>query len=627
MKPINYALVLFAALCCLTSCSTNERMLSDNKEVEASLFVREGIPYYMVTYQGDTVIRPSRLGFIIDGDTMGQHSSILLVGKRTIDEAYPTRGFHTRAVNKSTEYTYQITSSDDSQRYLWQVRVSDDGVAFRYRLQAPDSVTIHRELTTFAPPARLPVWFFERTDGDWKLKSYAGIWTCTRADSLASISPSGPVQGIPLVYELPSQRYMVLTEAALYDYSGMRLEARRDASLTVNLTEQPKGFRVKGDAVTPWRVILLAKGLDRLVNSDLVTSLNPVPDATLFKDQAYIKPGRAVWSWWSDPEGFMIPALEKHFIDRAQELGFEYTLLDEGWEAWPHKWETLRELCDYAHRRGVDVFVWKHSKELNLPASDYRHMALFLDSVKTAGAVGVKIDFMNGETKQLIDFDVNALRLCAERQLMVNFHGCQQPSGEYRTYPNEITREGIRGLELNRMNRPLTGNHNVALVFTRCLLNNADYTPIGFSRPGETTWAHQLATAFAFTSPLTVMAEHPDTLFLNPKLSPVLPLIKSLPTVWDETRVLEGSSIAKRALLARRKGNDWYWTALNGSEATSVCVTTDFLKEGEWHCYGILDDPQSYKAVTPIEQDLKAGDSLSVSLNANGGAVLRFIRK
>ena len=612
----------------LLSCHpASSPLRSNNKEVEATLFIRKGMPYYSVTYQGDTVIYPSRLGLMADGNMPGDSASVRLIEKRTIHETYSTRGFHTEAVNQATEYTYQITSSHPRKGFLWQVRLYDDGLAFRYKFQTSDSITIRQELTEFTPPAHAPVWFFERTDGDWKLKSYAGIWTRSRADSLHSISPSGPVQGVPLVYELPGNRYMVLTESALYAYSGMRLEARQDASLCVNLTEQPQGFRVRGESVTPWRVILLAKDLNQMVNSDLVTNLNPCPDSLLYKDPSYIRPGRSVWSWWSDPPGYMTLPLEKHFIDRAHELGFEYTLLDEGWEALPRKWDTLKEICDYARHQDVRVFVWKHSNQLNDPAGNYRSMALFLDSVKAAGAAGIKIDFMNGETKQLIDFDTKALQLCAERRLMVNFHGCQQPSGEYRTYPNEITREGIRGLELNRMNRPLTGNHNVALVFTRCLLNNADYTPMGFSRPGETTWAHQLATAYAFTSPLTVMAEHPDTIFLNPKIAPMLPLIKSLPTTWDETRVLPESSIEKRAILARRKGKEWFWIALNGREETSLRVKTDFLSSGEWQADGITDTPHAPHAVNKFKQKTKAGDTFPITLKANGGAVIHFTPK
>lgn len=627
LRYILTSLVLFIVEGCLFSIWGDEapaRMYSLDREVNASLSKINGRLGYTVIFHGDTVINHSLLGWVIDGDTLGQDVSFELVRKSVLDETYGTRGFHEKAVNKAVEYTYLLRSS--GRPFYWQARLYDDGFAFRYLLENERPVHVNGELTTFCPSRGLPVWFFERTS-EWKLKTYAGIWTRTRSDSLATISPTGPVQGAVLVYELPKGKFMAITEAALYDYSGMRLKAREDASLQVDFTEGDAGFPVEDHVKTPWRTILLADNLNELVNSDLITNLNPKPDPRLFADLTWIKPGRSVWSWWSDPPEFMSLPFEKHLIDRAEELGYEYTLLDEGWELWQDKWTCLKDVCQYAKKRGVSVFVWKHSKELNIPEDNYRVMALFLDSVRAVGVTGIKIDFMDSESKRLIDFDETALRYAAERKLLVNFHGCQKPSGEFRTYPNEITREGIRGLELNRMNQYLTGNHNVALVFTRCLLNNADYTPIGFSNPGETTWAHQLATGFSFTSPLLVVAEHPDTLLLNPKIQKMLPFLKAMPAVWDETLVLPESSIASKAVLARRKGDDWYWIALNGDSPGQLTVSTYFLGNGHWKAQCVLDDPLDPRNVIIKERMVKKGDQWSIDISTNGGAVIRFIKE
>lgn len=620
----NIRLIIYIIISsCLLSCSS-DLMQSPNKNVCASLFINEGCLYYTVSFHGVPVINPSRLGIALGCDTLSEPISIKQVGKRIIDERYGTRGFHTEAINKAVEFTYEVSSPKIC--FLWQARIFEDGFAFRYILNENNFVKVSKELTTFTPPRQIPVWYFERPN-HWKLKSYAGNWMSTMSDSLYSVSPTGPVQGPVLVYELPEKKYMAITEAALYDYSGMRLNAKSDASLEVNFTEGEDGFFIQGDGVTPWRVVLLADNLNELVNSDLITNLNPAPDSELFEDSSWIKPGRSVWSWWSNSEGYMTMDLEKHMIDCAQKLGYEYTLLDEGWEKWKDKWTDLKHICEYAHERNVGVFVWKHSDQLNIPADDYRIMSLFLDSVKSAGASGIKIDFMNGESKSLIDFDVKALQFSAKRQLMVDFHGCQQPSGEYRTYPNEITREGIRGLELNRMNEHLTGNHNVALVFTRCILNNADYTPIGFSNPGETSWAHQLATGFAFTSPLLVVAEHPDTLLMNEKITPMLPLLKAMPSVWDETIVLPESSISSMAILARRKGDDWYWIALNGGTSNAVKVNTGFLGRGTWKSYSIMDDMQDTRNVIKNEKEVASGEEWIIEMRQNGGAVIQFVRE
>lgn len=614
--------VLFCAI--VISCTPKATIESPDKNVSARIFQDENKSlFYEVVFHGDTVVRKSQLGLIVDGDTLGLNVEMNLLKSPTIREEYTTRGFHTKAINHYHEYVYEVKSGE--QKFQLEARVYNDGFAYRYILLEDKTYKINGELSSFACPKNTPVWYFERPNA-WKLKTYAGEWLRTLSDSLYRVSPNGPVQGPVLVYELNSGGYMAITEAALYNYSGMRLEAKADASLQANFTEND-GFEVSGELTTPWRVIILAKDLTSLVNTDIITNLNPEPDKELFADTSWIKLGRSVWSWWSDPVDFMKPEFEKHMIDRAVELGFEYITIDEGWERWVDKWATLTDLCKYADSKNVGVLVWKHSDQLNFPTEDYGVMRAFFDSVSVAGAKGLKIDFMNGESKELIDFDIRALQLSAERKMVVNFHGCQSPSGEFRSYPNELTREGIRGLELNKMNQPISGNHNVALVFTRCILNNGDYTPIGFSNPASTSWAHQLATGYAFTSPLLTMAEHPDTLFLNPEILPIVPFLKELPSVWDETIVLDGSSISETAILARRKADIWFITILNGNKPKTVDVNLNFLKKGKWTMTSVEDVENTQRKMILKEAEVDANQTISVRLNAEGGYVAKLAKK
>jgi len=608
----------------IAACTERTNITSPDGNVSATVSLDENNSLvYEVFFNGKLVIAKSDLGIIVNNDTLGTNAEIKMLSQSTINTKYTTRGFHTEAVNHCNEYIYEVKSGEKI--FELQTRVYNDGFAYRYIVKEEGKHIVNGELSSFACPSNTPVWFFERPNA-WKLKTYAGEWTRTISDSLYNASPNGPVQGPVLLYELNDGGYMAITEAALYNYSGMRLEAKPNASLQANFTEKD-GFEVEGDIVTPWRVVLLAKDLTALVNSDLVTNLNPEPNKVFFANTDWIKPGRSVWSWWSEPKEFMSIPFEKHMIDRAAELGFEYTTIDEGWERWNNKWNTLKDICDYAKSKNVGVFVWKHSDQINPANEDYKVMRLFFDSVAVAGAKGLKIDFMNGETKALVDFDIRALQLAAERKLLINFHGCQKPSGEFRTYPNELTREGIRGLELNKMNQPIAANHNVALVFTRYILNNGDYTPVGFSNPANTTWAHQLATAYAFTSPLLTFAEHPDTLFMNPEISKVLPLVKELPTVWDETLVLDGSSISETAILARRKADVWYLAILNGDKAKSIDVKLDFLSNGNWNMTSVEDVKDIQKKMELKQADISASQSISIQLNAEGGYVARFTKK
>jgi len=525
-----------------------------------------------------------------------------------------------------------------------EVRMFDEGIAYRYKLDNGHATHhVLGEGSSWTIPAQTKVWFFERNN-NWKLKSYAGEWLSTTIEQLPTISKMGNVQGKPLIFEYANGSYGLLAEAGLFNYSGMRLEALPENTIKANFFEGDKGFSIQGAVISPWRVALVADDLNQLVNQQtIITSLNPEPDPELFADRSWIKPGRSVWSWWSNFTG--TPELQKQMVDYAKELGFEHNLVDANWEKWPDKWNALADVCRYGTENGVITWVWKHSKELNFPKGDYQVMQTFMDSLKAVGVAGIKVDFMDGEEKSLIDFDEAVLRHAAKRKMMVNFHGIQTAIGEIRRYPNELTREGIRGLELNtHPEGPITAAHNAALPFTRFVLGHGDYTPLAFTATGETTWAHQLATLILFTSPLQVIAENPEILLKHPAVKDALPFIKQIPTVWDETVVLPGSEIGELAVMARRKGNDWYIGVLNGSDRKTYEIDLAPLHIDVKEALLYRDAPDSVP--NPIGREINAKDrhysemiipfiaeniqilnsKLTINIEKNGGAVL-VVRK
>jgi alpha-glucosidase len=247
-----------------------------------------------------------------------------------------------------------------------------------------------------------------------------------------------------------------------------------------------------------------------------------------------------------------------------------------------------------------------------------------LDKVAAAGAAGVKVDFFDSEAKEKIDLQEAILRETARRRLMVFFHGCQPPSGEKKTWPHEMTREGIRGLELNRMAEgPVTAGHNCALPFTRLAVGHGDYTPLGFTRPGATTWAHQLATAVAFNSEFQVIAENPEFLLGDERARAALELIREAPTAWDETRVLRGSEIGECVAMARRKGGDW-WVAVLTNGARRVEVDFGFLGEGDWR--GVWVKSGDKAPLAREELRARRGDKVVLELGSGDGATGVFRR-
>ena len=644
------ALVIFWAAC--AGAAENRRLVSPDGSVSASLFVGEaGQLSYAVAFRGVEVVAPSPLGITLGGCDLGKVSLLTALRVREEHERYPVCGAHAEAHVDALRALYRA-QAQSGVPYGVQVVVANEGFAWRIVVPGTGTRRVNAETASWRLPAACRVWFAERLS-DWKLKTYAGEWISAPLSALHTVSPQGPVQTLPLVAELPQGvGYALVTEAALSGYSGLRVRAEPEGSLRGCFTE-PEGFDVSGTVQTPWRVVVLAPSLDALVNNDLISHLAPPPDPALFGDAEWIRGGRSVWSWWQGRDDYMSVASEKRLIDRAAELKFEFTTLDEGWESWTNAWGVLKEVCDYGRTNGVRVFVWKHSKELNLPAKDFGALRGFLDQVQAAGAAGVKVDFMNSESFETIAFDERVLREAAKRKLLVNFHGCQKPSGESRTYPNEVTREGVRGLELNRLteeylktqrekgadvdkrryvpggeNQNIPASHNAALPFTRCVVGPADYTPLAFSRPGSTTWAHQLAVAYLVTSPLLVMAEHPQQLVDEPGLAAVVPLIQELPVSWDETRVLEGSRIGELAAFARRKGDVWYVAMVNGTDGLKlVSLSFQFAAWDRMRLTQVTDVAGHAAGVAVQTRPVSRHAPLIVTLEPCGGYVAKLERE
>ena len=585
----------------------------------------QGKLVYSVKRGGVTVIAPSRIGVTVDGVDLGAGVSLGEAVVGTVDERYVVPGGKNGSRNQAVTLSLPVTHRPSGQVYTLEARAYDDGFAWRLIVPGVGVRRVSGEASSWTLPARSTVWFSERNSA-WKLKSYAGAYRATDIANLPVVSSQGPVQCPPLTVELPEGGgYAVLTEAALANYSGLRLRAVGEDRVQADFTEGAKGFAVTGTITTPWRVTLAAADLDRLVSSDVITALNPPPDTALFADMSYIRPGRCVWRWWSRGTG--TPEQERAMIDDAVSLRFEYTLVDDGWKIWTDAWKRIAELSAYGRGRGVGVFIWKDCNDVSAPADNYAALRMFLDSAKSAGVAGVKFDFFNAESKERIDFQRTVLQLAAERRLMVMLHGVQKPTGEARTFPNEITREGIRGLELNKMDEgPISPAHNAALPFTRYLAGHGDYTPLGYSHPGATTWAQQLATVVQGTSPLLVIAEDTDVLLRDASTKPALDVLKAIPAVWDETRVIAPSRIGELAILARRVGTTWFLAALNGSTPMTVSdVDLSFLGEGSYTAV-LITSPSPHALARREMAGVSAQTKLTQELAAGDGAVVWFRR-
>jgi alpha-glucosidase len=236
---------------------------------------------------------------------------------------------------------------------------------------------------------------------------------------------------------------------------------------------------------------------------------------------------------------------------------------------------------------------------------------------------GAKIDFMDSESHERLAFYEDCLRTAAKYKVMVNFHGANKPAGEARTWPNEMTREGIRGLEYNKWST-LPPGHYASLPFTRYLAGHGDFTPTTFQAKFQkgTTVAQQLACAVVTTSPILCWADKPDVYLA----SPVVDVLRDMPAVWDETRVLPGSQIGEVAILVRRSGKEWYVGVVNGPTARTCTLDFSFLGRGKWKTDCFADAPGDGSQFA-IERSVEVSDSTrTISLSPGGGFVARFRR-
>jgi alpha-glucosidase len=634
-------------------------LLSPDKQVEVTLTLNaDGVPVYSVSYRGKPVISPSMLGLDFKrGGKLSKNLRVSGVRRDSRDETYAlVAGKAREARDRFNELVVSLEEQREPRRKLDIVfRAYDDGAAFRYRLPAQpnmETVEIAAERTEFRFPTDLTCWALQL--GSFTT-SYEGEY-----DRITSsrIRPDS-ILGLPLVAQTRDQSAtFAISEADLENYAGMyfsgasngygvvsRLSPRRDdASVAVRL--DAKG----GEVRTPWRLVMVAAEPAELIESTLVQNLS-APNR--IGDASWVRPGRSAWDWWSGPArvGLENPGMNdetmRHYIDFAGEMGLEYMLIDAGWYTKGPSYgegmdvkaditKTIPEidlpgLIAYARERNVGVWVWAHWRLV----SDQMDKAFPL--YQQLGVKGVKIDFMDRDDQEMVDFYHRVLRKAAEHRLLVDLHGAYKPTGLARTYPNYLTQEGVMGAEYNKWSARVTATHNVTLAFTRLLLGPMDYTPGGFRNATPrgfqirnelpevmTTRAQQLAMYVVYESPFACVSDNPEAY----RGQAGAKFLEVVPASWDETRALAGD-IGEYVVVARRAGRDWYLGAMNNERPREVEVPLDFLGGGDYAMtlYADGERPADAPATTEKVSGGRVGGatSLRLKLAAGGGAAARFV--
>jgi alpha-glucosidase len=580
---------------------------------------------FTVTLGNTVVIDPSTIVMNLDGYDLSSGVVFGNVDRYEINETYPWHGANSTAVNNCNGAKISLQHDLSFTNYVLEIRVFNNGAAFRHVIDGDENVSrVPDEYTTFVVPAGSMVWSHD----------LGGHYEAAYKKQGISDIEAGQWAGPPVTFKLPGDvGYGSITEANLVDYAGMALQADGRRGLVTGLGHrQPLNYpyelrygreeakrlgkpaSIKGTITTPWRVVMVAKDLNTLVNSTIVPNLCPPPDPKFFPqgiETPWVKPGRAVWRYLDGGDRSFEGM--KEFSRLAGQLGFKYHVIEGFWSRWSD--EQIKELVEYSRRQGVGLLFWKHSKELQTPEAREE----FFTRLHKLGVVGAKIDFFDHEAKEVIDHYEALLKKAAENQMVVDFHGANKPTGRQRTWPNELVREAVRGMESSSLKQ--RARHETILPFTRFLAGPAEYTTMHFGdRRGDTTWTHQIASLAIFSAPLLTVAANPQSILDNPAVD----VIKSIPPVWDQTIVLPESAIGELAIFARRTGDVWFLAVMCGPQARTIQVPLSFLGEGQYNASLVRDNKEKADDVVLENMSVKRSNSLTIEMTNGGGFVGRF---
>jgi alpha-glucosidase len=624
------ALALSLAMAGPVLAASDVNVSSPDGRIQFRLFLNDkrGLQY-SVTFRAKPAIETSALGLSVNGVNLAEGVEIGAVDSYKVDETYPWYGLKSTAVDNCNGVKVTVTHRQSRTAYTLEARAYNDGIAFRHVVPG-EGTRVPDEATEFRLPKMSQIWWHNLDESyeNFYQRKIIGIGR----GQYATV-PAGSWVAPPATLVLPEGAgYVSITEGALRNYSGMVLQADGDGGLLSRLGHaapaswQFRAYRsqfsvekfatpasITGTITTPWRIVMIGADLNALVNCDIVHNVAAPPDPKLFPQGLktdWIKPGRATWVYMDG--GNNTVEGQKQVADLAQQLGFEYNVIEGVWSKWPEG--QLKELVDYSRQRGVRDLIWRHSGQL----TDEKSVRELFEICRRNGAAGVKIDFFDHEHKEVIDQYEMILKLAAEYHLIVDFHGANKPTGLERTYPNLLGVEAVRGME-----KELLARHNVTLPFTRCLAGLVDFTPTNFSPRwmADTTWAHQVANAVILQAPLLVYIAHPANILGNPTAD----VVKSIPAAWDETVVLPISEIGEVAAFARRKGNMWFLAVNNGPVAKVVRADLSFLGQGSYMATLVRDGAEA-SSVKIDHMSLRSTDSISIDLRSGGGFVARLIK-
>lgn len=652
--------IVFAMACVFAGCSYdvtdspkdrgNWEVASPDGSITTSVcFDGNGKLSYSVKKGSVQVVNSSTLGFTIEEDDFR-----LLTFEN--DSVKRVQGSYENKSGKHREVVYDCNETTLTFK-AWEfyldviIRVYDDGYAFRYNVRAIDgssgTMTVLSENTEFALPDKSQLWTQTYKSSDPNRGDFFAYENPYVYRSMRSLD--GEILAVPLLYNASgSDIYSLITESDLIGsgcYGSFLAEQPENYGTGILQTvHTPAGIAKNDNKVTypftsPWRVGIVGD-IATVVESEMVEKVydNVEPwkpdnydelsaDEQEIYNYDWVEPGIAAFNWLRYPgaDNQLDYDLHKQYADLAAEMGWKYTILDGNWDSnFAQDEQKIRDFISYANSIGVKVIVWCDAYN-TFAKGNIDFLTEKLDLWKDIGASGIKIDFFSGETVSDPPHqgeDIGAIKWyetvyqeCAKRQMVVNVHGANKPTGERRKYPNVINREGIYGNEFAEVDSTVTVNH----MFTRNILGVSDFTPCVTPRNNALTMGHQMALAVLFESGMPSMGDYAET-YRNELIKDYY---MSLPVLRDEIKFLGGAP-DEYYCAAIKAGDEWFVACINSTTAQSIKVDFSFLGSGNYVADYFADVPDDNESVTREQKQLNASSVETFQVNKYGGFVLRI---
>lgn len=549
----------------------------------------------------------------------------------------------------------------------WTVefRAYDDGIAYHWVYGGRKSVnivdetvryTFAEDFDTFTPYVR------DYWDGDFEKQFHNSFESIYQELPISHLSDTH-LAFLPVAVDARDVK-MLITESDIAGYPGLYLLHDKGTTIKGVHPRCPKSEHAGGylgmqsvvseredyiAAITgarglPWRMAIISPDDKGLAASQLTYLL---ASPSRIADISWIKPGKAAWDWWNswdltgvDFEAGVNQNTYKYYIDFAAKNGIEYVILDDGWSV-PNCGDLfsvvpeldLPELIRYAEGKGVGIILWAmylpFEKDLEKVCRHYSRM----------GVKGFKVDFFDRNDQKMTAFLDHAAEVAARYHLILDYHGTYMPAGINRKWPNVLNTEGVSGQEVMRaVTRerdqmrydvliPFIRQAGGPMDYTQGAMRNStyqDFVSVERHAGSQGTRCHQLALYAIFDSPLNMLCDTPINYEREQECTDY---IAAIPTVWDETVVLDGE-LGEYIVTARRKGDDWFIGGITNWTPRDITIDLSFLHVedyvGDWY----IDGCNAHRNATDykrVKEDITA--KKTIHLAPGGGFAVRITKK